>query len=78
VNTNTESAEPEWKPNPNINRNKPVVIGFLTYANGPEVIIFGGGLKGTGVPFTFLKYRLDHITRNNPITKSGIETKYLE
>lgn len=34
---------------------------------------FGGGLKGTGVPFILIKCRIDHSIRNNPIVRTGAD-----
>jgi hypothetical protein len=44
------------KPNPRSKANTPVSIGFLVYAYGLDVTNWGGGLKGTGVPFTLRKF----------------------
>ncbi|MFH1939876.1 MAG: hypothetical protein ABIK21_07010 [bacterium] len=30
---------------------------------------FGGGLKGTGVPFTLIKCKIDHSIKNKPIER---------
>jgi hypothetical protein len=51
--------------------NTPVIMGFLTKANGPFVTSLGGGLKGTGVPFTFRNWKADHPIKNDPNKITG-------
>lgn len=38
------------------------------------VTSFGGGLKGTGVPFTLTNCRIDHIIRDSPNARIGTDT----
>ncbi len=74
VNKNTRVTEPSKIPSPNITVNKPLSMGFLLWAYGPLVTSLGGGLKGTGVPFTLINCRADHSIRNSPATKTGRDT----
>jgi len=60
-------------PIPNIKINNPVSIGFLTYLYGPSFISFGGGLKGTGVPFFLKKVKTHQSVRRKPKIIRGIE-----
>ena len=34
----------------------------------------GGGLKGTGVPLTFMKCKIDHSIKNKPIERIKKDT----
>jgi len=58
-------------PRPKSRMNTPVSIGFLIWAYGPFVTSPGGGLNGTGVPFSFRKCRTDHKTKKNPKKRGG-------
>lgn len=71
---NTEVIEPQLKPIPNIKMNSPIVIGFREYAKGPDVTSLGGGLNGTGVPFTLAKTNMDHSISKAPININGKDT----
>jgi hypothetical protein len=54
--------------------NSPIVIGLREYANGPVVTSLGGGLKGTGVPFTLAKTNIDHSISKAPMNINGTDT----
>jgi hypothetical protein len=71
VNITTRENELNKMPSPNSRMNTPVSIGFLIWAYGPVETILGGGLKGTGVPFTLRKYKTDHSIKNIPIARIG-------
>jgi hypothetical protein len=64
-------------PTPNRSMNTPVSIGFLAQAYGPSATNLGGGLKGTGVPFTLRKCRTDHPINNSPAKSIGKEKMIL-
>lgn len=54
--------------------NIPVSMGFLTWAYGPVVTNLGGGLKGTGVPFTLMNWKTDHTIKKRLIAITGTDT----
>jgi len=39
---------------------------------------FGGGLNGTGVPFTFIKYKIDHNIKNKPKVRISKDAKMFD
>jgi len=39
---------------------------------------FGGGLKGTGVPFALIKFKTDHPIKNKPSEKTGKDKMILK
>ena len=73
VNKKVKLKDPINIPKPNSNRNTPDSIGFLAWAYGPSATNLGGGLKGTGVPFTLRKCRTDHPIKDSPGKNSGKE-----
>lgn len=58
-------------PKPNRSMNTPESIGFLAWPYGPVSTNLGGGLKGTGVPFSLRKCRTDHPVKDSPKKSIG-------
>ena len=71
MNRKTRETDLSRIPKPNSRMNTPVIIGFLTKANGPLVTSPGGGLKGTGVPLALINWKADHPIKSNPHKITG-------
>ena len=71
VNTTRSEADPKKIPKPKSRANTPVSIGFRPDSEGSVVANWGGGLKGTGVPFTLTKFKTDHPIKTKASEKTG-------
>ena len=75
MNKNVNDMDLSNPPSPNNRMNRPLNIGFLTHAYGPVATSSCGGLNGTGVPFTLIKWNIDSSTRNAPKATTGRDTQ---